>query len=181
MKIGEPVFEGDYAISPDGNNIRQRIYVYNNSLPSNQLKNVVIIANMSVASQNINPSFPYAGNWYNLMDNTLYNVSNTTSTITLPPGGFRVYGNQPATLSNDEFSVAYTVSLYPNPTSGTFNIKGEVTKVDIYSITGQLVKSFENVSSEDYQFDINDLNNGVYLVKALDLNNNSKTMKVIKQ
>jgi hypothetical protein len=181
LKIDEPVFEGDYAISPDANNVKQRIYVYNNSFPSTQLKNVVIIANFSVATLAINPSFPYAGNWYNLMDNTLYNVSNTTATISLPPGGFRVYGNQPATLSSDGFSAISSVSLYPNPTSGSFSIKGQVSRVYVYSITGQLVKSFENVSSEDYQFDINDLNNGVYLVKAFDLNNSSKTMKVIKQ
>jgi len=181
LKIDEPVFEGDYAISPDANNVKQRVYVYNNSLPSTQLKNVVIIANFSVATLSINPSFPYAGNWYNLMDNTLYNVSNTTATISLPPGGFRVYGNQPAALSTDGFSAISSVSLYPNPTSGSFSIKGQVSKVYVYSITGQLVKSFENVSSEDYQFDINDLNNGVYLVKAFDLNNSSKTMKVIKQ
>jgi hypothetical protein len=181
MKIDEQVFEGNYAISPDGSNIRQRIYVYDDLLPSTQLKNVVIIANMSVASQNINPSFPYTGNWYNLMDNTPYNVTNATATITLPPGGFRVYGNQPLALGNDDFEINNKVSLYPNPTSGSFSIKGQVTKVEVYSITGQRVKSFENISSESYQFDINELNKGVYLVKAFDLNNNSATMKLIKQ
>jgi hypothetical protein len=155
--------------------------VYDDLLPSTQLKNVVIIANMSVASQNINPSFPYTGNWYNLMDNTPYNVTNATATITLPPGGFRVYGNQPLALGNDDFEINNKVSLYPNPTSGSFSIKGQVTKVEVYSITGQRVKSFENISSESYQFDINELNKGVYLVKAFDLNNNSATMKLIKQ
>ncbi|MBP8157475.1 MAG: T9SS type A sorting domain-containing protein [Flavobacterium sp.] len=181
LKINEPVFEGDYAISPDANNIRQRVYVYNNSFPSTQLKNVVIIANFSVAAQSINPSFPYTGNWYNLMDNSVYNVTNTTATISLPPGGFRVYGNQPATLSNEDFNTIQSVSLYPNPASSSFSIKGQVSKVEVYSITGQRVKSFENISDEAYQFDINELNRGVYLVKAFDLNNNSSTMKLIKQ
>src|SRR5690606_19314 len=59
LKIQEPVFEGNYAISPDGNNIRQRIYIYDDALPSTQLKNVVVLANFSVAAQNVNPSFPY--------------------------------------------------------------------------------------------------------------------------
>ena len=181
LKIDEPVFEGDYAISPDGSNIRQRVYVYNNSFPSTQLKNVVIIANFSVASQSINPSFPYTGNWYNLMDNTLYNVANATATISLPPGGFRVYGNQPATLSTDEFAEMSFVNLSPNPTSGYFTINTETSKVQIFTITGQLVKSYEGNHSETYQFNSSDLTVGVYVVKATDLNNREKTMKLIKQ
>jgi len=182
LKINEPVFEADYAISPDANNIRQRIYIYDNALPSTSLKNVVVLANMSVASQSINPSFPYTGTWYNLMDNTPITVTNTTATITLAPGTFRVYGNQPAnTLSNDDYNALANVSLYPNPTSGSFSIKGQVYRVEVYSITGQRVKLYENITSEDYQFDINDLNSGIYLVKAYDGNNNSSTMKLIKQ
>lgn len=182
LKINEPVFEGDYAISPDVSNIRQRVYVYNNSFPSTQLKNVVIIANFSVAAQSINPSFPYTGNWYNLMDNSLYTVANATATISLPPGGFRVYGNQPATtLSTDEFSILNKLSLSPNPTTGLFSINGEVSNVQVFTITGQLVKSFNTVSSENNQYDINELNSGVYLVKVFDVNNSTKTMKLIKQ
>ncbi|GAA4031580.1 hypothetical protein GCM10022386_14470 [Flavobacterium cheonhonense] len=182
LKINEPVFEADYAISPDANNIRQRIYIYDNALPSTSLKNVVVLANMSVASQSINPSFPYTGTWYNLMDNTPITVTNTTATITLAPGTFRVYGNQPAsTLGNNDYNALANVSLYPNPTSGSFTIKGQVYRVEVYSITGQRVKLYENITSEDYQFDINDLNSGIYLVKAYDGNNNSSTMKLIKQ
>jgi hypothetical protein len=182
LKINEPVFEGDYAISPDNNNIRQRIYIFDNALPSTSLKNVVVLANMSVASQSINPSFPYTGTWYNLMDNTPITVTNTTATITLAPGTFRVYGNQPAsTLGNNDYNALANVSLYPNPTSGSFSIKGQVYRVEVYSITGQRVKLYENITSEDYQFNINDLNSGIYLVKAYDGNNNSSTMKLIKQ
>ena len=180
LKTSEPVFSGDCSISPNGSNIRQRIYVYDNSLPSTQLKNVVILANFSVANQNITPDFPYIGMWYNLMDNTPYNVTNATTAITLAPGQFRVFGNQPATLSTVENQIA-SVKLYPNPANNFFVIEGEISKAEIYSITGQLVKSFEVVNSADYQFDINDLTKGVYLVKAFDAQNRTKTMKLIKQ
>jgi len=180
LKTSEPVFSGDCSISPNGSNIRQRIYVYDNSLPSTQLKNVVILANFSVANQNITPDFPYIGMWYNLMDNTPYNVTNATTAITLAPGQFRVFGNQPATLSTVENQIA-SVKLYPNPANNFFVIEGEISKAEIYSITGQLVKSFEVVNSADYQFDINDLTKGVYLVKAFDAQNRTKTMKLVKQ
>jgi glycosidase len=178
LKRYNPVFNGSYAISPNGSNIRQRVYVYDNSLSG--LKNVVILANMSVASQNIQADFPYIGTWYNLMDNTSVSVGATTMSVTIEPGGFRIYGNQQA-LGVDNFNAMEFVSLAPNPTSNYFTINANIEKVEIYSITGQLVKAFKSAQIEEYQYDVADLNKGVYLVKATDENNNSKTMKLIKQ
>ncbi|MES2411185.1 MAG: alpha-amylase family glycosyl hydrolase [Bacteroidota bacterium] len=181
LKRDNAVFNGSYAVSPNGNNLLQRVYVYDNSMPSTQLKNVVILANFGTSTLNITPDFPYTGTWYNLMDNTSTTIANATAAISLGAGQFRVYGNQPATLGNTDFSLINTVSLYPNPTKGSFSIQGQVAKVEVYSITGQLIKSFDNIISEDDQFDINELSNGVYLIKAIDSNNASKTMKLIKQ
>ena len=182
MKINEPVFEGSYAISPDSNNIRQRIYVYDDALPASQLKNVVILANFSVAAQNINPSFPYPGTWYNLMDNTPITVTSTTAVINIPAGQARIYGNQIApSLSVDNFNTMANVSLYPNPSSDYFTINTVTSHVEIYSLTGQMVKSFDGLQPEEFQFSIGDLGKGLYLVKATDENNHQKTMKLIKQ
>jgi len=181
MKKENPVFNGSYAISPNGNNLLQRIYVYDNSIPSTQLKNVVILANFGTSALNITPDFPYTGTWYNLMDNTSVSVTSTTAAINIGAGQFRIYGNQPAVLANVEINPINTVSLYPNPAKSSFSIQGEVSKVEVYSITGQLVKSFNDVPSEDFQFYIGDLNDGIYLIKAIDINNSSKTMKLIKQ
>lgn len=178
LKKNNPVFNGSYAISPNTNNIRQRVYVYNNSLTG--LKNVVILANFSVAAQNIQADFPYLGTWYNLMDNTSMSVTNASMTVTIEPGGYRIFGNQTA-LGVDDFNAMDFVALAPNPTANYFTINANTEKVEIFSITGQLVKSFKNGQLEDYQFDVADLNKGVYLVKASDENNHSKTMKLIKQ
>lgn len=180
LKKNNIVFKGDYAISPNTSNIRQRVYVFDNSLPSTQLKNVVILANFSVAVQSITADFPYTGTWYNLMDNTTMSVSATNMTISIEPGGFRIYGNQ-AALGVDDFNPMEFVSLAPNPASNFFTINANNAKVEIFSITGQLVKTFKEGKLEDYQYDIADINRGVYLVKATDENNHSKTMKLIKQ
>jgi pullulanase/glycogen debranching enzyme len=178
LKRNNPVFNGNYAISPNTNNIRQRVYVYDNALSG--LKNVVILANFSVASQNIQADFPYNGTWYNLMDNTSMSVTNTAMTITIEPGGYRIYGNQTA-LGVDDFNAMESVALAPNPASNNFTININTAKVEIFSVTGQLVKSFKNGQLEDYQYDVTDLTKGVYLVKATDENSHSKTMKLIKQ
>ena len=180
LKINEPVFEGNYAISPDVSNLKQRIYVYDTTLPVGTLRNVVVLCNFSVGTLSINPSFPYTGTWYNLMDNTPIVVTSTTATISIPPGQFLVYGNMPAALATDHFETMADVGLYPNPSQGFFNINTNTNKVDVFSIAGQLVKSFGKKSIGD-SYEISDLERGVYMVKVTDENNREKTMKLIKQ
>jgi hypothetical protein len=53
--------------------------------------------------------------------------------------------------------------------------------VEIYSISGQLVKSFNVNQTKENQFPINDLNKGMYIVKALNENNKVDVMKLLKQ
>ena len=180
FKKNLPVFNGNYTISPDGNNIRQRIYVYDNSLPSTQLKNVVILANFSVAAQNVTPDFPYTGTWYNLMDNSPITVTSTSAQINIPSGGFRIYGNQPAVLKDDNFNFETSFIIYPNPVNDAFTVSINTNKIEIYNVTGQLVKTFTNTFSDE-SLSVSDLQKGVYLVKVFDNNSNQATKKFIKQ
>ena len=180
LKITEPVFEGSYSFSPDGNNLKQRIYIFNTSLPSDKIRNVVVLANFSVESQTINPNFYTTGTWYNLMDNSPFQVANATAPITIPAGQFRVFGDRATTLSNDVFDLSDSVVLYPNPSNDYFSINTNTSKVQVYAISGQLVKSFDNQSS-GYQFNIADLKAGIYMVKITDSNNRLKTSRLIKQ
>jgi hypothetical protein len=80
----------------------------------------------------------------------------------------------------DRFNPINTISLSPNPASTYFTLNMEVEKVQVFSVTGQLVKSFSNVSLND-QYSISDLNKGIYLVKVIDADNNEKTLKLIKE
>ncbi len=71
-------------------------------------------------------------------------------------------------------------SLYPNPASDSVFIKGnlsELTKVEIYNINNQLVKT---LTSKLDQIDISNLESAVYLVKLYN-DAGSKTMKLIKK
>jgi len=180
LKQTEPVFEGNYAISPNGTNLKQRIYVFDNTLPADQIQNVVILANFSVSALPITPDFPFAGTWYNLMDNSTFNVTSTSNPLTIGPGEFRVYGNKPSTLSTTGFVGSASIGLYPNPTNEYFAINTNTKTVEIFSVTGQLVKTFSQQQS-GYQFNISDLAKGVFMVKATDGNNGQKTMKLVKQ
>jgi hypothetical protein len=181
LKKTENVFENgqfSWNLATTGS---PRLDVWTSTSQTAALSYVFVRTNFSDNTLNTAGGFPFTGTWYNLMDNSTINVTSNSQNISIEPGGFRVYGNKASTLSSEEFDSNSDLSLYPNPTSGSFTINGLVSKVDVFSVTGQLVKSFESITSENYQFDVNDLNSGVYLVKMLDSNNNSKTMKLLKQ
>lgn len=180
FKTSLPVFNGNYTISPDGDNIKPRIYIFDNSLPATELKNVIVMANFSVSDLAVNPNFPYTGTWYDLMTNTPVNITNSTASITIEPGGFRIYGNQPAVLKNDNFNFESSFVVYPNPVDDAFAVTINTKKIEIYNVTGQLVKTFTNTFSDE-SLSVSDLQKGVYLVKVFDNNNNQATKKFIKQ
>lgn len=81
-----------------------------------------------------------------------------------------VYGNTLNVKSVDNTEI-YKMSLYPNPSKGSFNIKTAfpdgTTRMSIYTVDGQAVKNYYfNTSQElnNYTFDVSDLSSGVYYV-----------------
>ena len=180
LKTTEPVFNANFDIQ-SGNTFTPRLFIWDDTMPSTLLKNVVVLTNFDVNTQNVVPNFPYTGTWYNLMDNSTFEVTSTTATIAIEAGGFRVYGNKASALGTDTFEVNGEIYLYPNPTTNYFTLNITVSKVEIYSITGQLVKSFNANQSQENQFPISDLNQGMYIVKTLNENKQIKEMKLLKQ
>lgn len=180
LKINEPVFLGTVTISST-NSVTPNIKIANSALASTVLKDVLIISNFDVVARNVATGFPYAGTWYNLMDNTTLNVTDVNQTINLQPGEYRILGNKTATLAIADFEKEATIKLYPNPSSNYFTLSVETTKVEIYSITGQKVKQFDSVKSIDQQFNISDLSKGLYLVKAYNDKNQTQVLKMIKE
>ncbi|GAA6765034.1 hypothetical protein AAFH68_09680 [Flavobacterium sp. CGRL1] len=180
LKKAEPVFLGTSTI-PDSNSLTVNIKITNAGLTSAQLKDVLILANFDVMAQNVSTGFPYAGTWYNLMDNTAINVTDVNVPINLPAGEYRIYGNKTANLAIEDFEKGSTVNLYPNPVSNHFTLSTAVSKVQIYSVSGQLVKSFASNGNVDFQFGVSELQTGLYIVKASDENGKTQVMKFIKK
>ncbi|WP_299105487.1 alpha-amylase family glycosyl hydrolase [uncultured Winogradskyella sp.] len=182
LKIEEPVFEGDYTIS--SGNYTPRIDIFDNSIPNTELKNVIILANFDVVSQTVNTNFPsgVTSTWYDLMDPTgNTTVANSTTTISIPAGQFRILGNKASDVLSVQNETLIGFSLYPNPTQSTFNMNMNVSKVEIYDLTGKLVKSFNGEFTKTDSFDISTLNSGMYMVKVQNDNNQILTTKLIKQ
>jgi glycosidase len=181
LKKDEPVFEGDYDIN--SGNLTPKIYVFDNSLPSTQLKNVVILTNFDVTTQNVVPNFPYTGVWYDLMDptgTTSITVNNVGTAIPILAGQFKVYGNRASTLSVEDVDLGSQFKIYPNPVNNAFYINKSVDEMNIFDVTGKLVKTFKGDFNENHAFDISDLKQSIYLVKIENSNGQILTSKLIK-
>ncbi|CAD0001607.1 alpha-amylase family glycosyl hydrolase [Flavobacterium salmonis] len=180
LKTKEPVFSGT-ATMANTSSLYPNIKITNAALNSTQLKDVLIIANFNVTTQNVATGFSYSGTWYNLMDNSTISVADVNAVISIPAGEFRIYGNKQASLAIEDFEKRNSVSLYPNPVSNYFTLNSTAVKVEIYAVTGQLVKSFVTNGNPDFQFGVSDLKPGLYIVKALNENNEVQVMKFIKK
>jgi 1,4-alpha-glucan branching enzyme len=180
LKTTEPVFSGT-AIVPSATTLTPNIKITNSTLLSTELKDVLIIANFDVVAKNVATGFKYTGSWYNLMDNSAYNVADMNATISLQPGEFRIYGNKAASLGNTDFQTLSEVLISPNPASSYFSINTNTSKIQIYSITGQLIKTFDKSHTIEYQYNISDLDAGMYFVKIYNEDNKMKVIKFIKQ
>ncbi|WP_370390653.1 alpha-amylase family glycosyl hydrolase [uncultured Winogradskyella sp.] len=178
LKINEPVFEGDYVL--EGATQSVRVFIFDNSLPANSLRNVVILANFRTIDQNIIPDFPFTGTWYDLMDNSPVNITSTNSPILIPAGEFRIYGNAEASALSIDDQELTSFSLYPNPAQTSFKVNLNVSNVEIYDITGKRVKAFNGDFTKNDSFDISDINSGMYIVKIDNSNNQSLTTKLVK-
>ncbi len=147
-------------------------------MPSTSLNSVVVLSNFNVTAQTITPDFPSTGTWYNLMDNSPLEITDTAAPINLQPGEFRIYGNQTVVLGTDE-QVIEQAALYPNPTSDVFTLNIASAKIEVYALTGQLVKTF-GANAAFTLFDVSSLNSGIYLVKVTDSDNRQSTLKLIR-
>jgi hypothetical protein len=106
-----------------------------------------------------------------------WNNCNVASPIHLTPDYFDSSGS---TLSNKDFETLTGLSIYPNPTTGMLNVKGDVSKlriVEIYSVTGKIVMA----AKDNFRvIDISSLHTGIYFLK-FNTEDATGTFKIIKK
>jgi hypothetical protein len=83
--------------------------------------------------------------------------------------------NQDIVLSNSNFeNNTLKVKLFPNPTSGNLTVKLsdslENATLKIIAITGRTVFEKQNLSGTDFNFDVSNLSQGMYIVQLIDGN-----------
>ncbi|WP_417431058.1 alpha-amylase family glycosyl hydrolase [Halpernia sp.] len=188
IRLANPVFDTK-TFSIDSGNLLPRIYIYDNSLEANKLKNVVILANFDLTTKNISPDLPYAGTWYNLMDNSARNFPATTTPVSLQPGEFIILGNQPSgALATDETNAnnnSVKIQLEQNPvTNNEARLKLNNAKngaIAIYDLSGKLIKTAKaDLDNGTQVLPLNNLKSGMYIIQLKTEKGNAVTKMIIK-
>jgi len=82
-------------------------------------------------------------------------------------------------LGTINFDQSSTIAVYPNPSTGLFNVstKIEVETITVYDTFGKLVKVHTKIQS----FDLSDLPNQMYFLQIKDKNQKTFFSKIVKQ
>ena len=135
------------------------------------------------------------GNWYATLANALANtnplpvgtilVSGTTYfTIGVSTNGCisstALAVTVSITLSSESFEIE-NLTFYPNPVENQLNINASdmITKIEVYNLIGQQIKSISN-NSNIIQIDLSELSSSTYIIKVYSEQKN-QTIKVIKK
>lgn len=101
---------------------------------------------------------------------------NNNSTLTILLDG------ESNTLSVTDFeNLNKSLIIYPLPTSSNFSINKPITHLEIYSISGKLIKTFKGNFDNESVFNVNNLNTGLYIIVTKDANNKREVIKLIKE
>lgn len=188
IRLGNPVFDTT-TFNINSGDLMPSLYIYNDALATTSLKNVVILANFTLTSQNVIPNLPYTGTWYNLMDNTSTVYTSTTTPIVLQPGNFIILGNQPSSvLATDEAKTSINsvkIQLEQNPVAnGEARLKLNNAKngiLGIYDLSGKLLRSAKTELDNGTQvLPLNNIKSGMYLIQLKTDKGNAVTKMLVK-
>lgn len=103
LKLNEPIFRtANFTINAGNPNGLKSIHLTLEGAAANEVGYITIIGNFGVTPQNISPAFQETGVWYNFLNGNLKHiVLDPSENITLQPGEFRIYGNNPTGLLPD--------------------------------------------------------------------------------
>jgi len=153
LKKTEPAFSTDnFTLDVDNGALKSIILEHSDM-------DVVIIGNFDVVTKSISIDFPKTGTWYNYFDDTDYEVSTVSQTISLAPGEYKMFTtkkldtpnlDEDIVLSIDEISYDKSsnpgyINVYPVPTRGSATIKYSISAksnvtLEIFDLQGRLVE-----------------------------------------
>ena len=112
-------------------------------------------------------------------------ISNATSPDNTPAsyastsGAFKIFGT--SILANEKFDDNTVFKIFPNPSNGIYTITADAnTTVEIFDIVGKSILVQKNNIGQT-TLNLSQYAAGMYLAKITNQNNETKTVKLIKQ
>jgi 1,4-alpha-glucan branching enzyme len=153
-------------------------------------ENVLVFGNFGVASATINIAFQKTGTWYEYFTETPLTVTNTSQSIVLAPGEFRLYSTQNFAKPNITTEVDQLAKpeagfvVWPNPVGETLRISSvsPLSRIAVYSMTGSKIKeiTLPGTESSPQELYLGDLLRGNYVIQVTGKDGKSESRKIIK-
>jgi hypothetical protein len=153
-------------------------------------ENVLIAGNFGVASATLSIQFQKAGTWYKYFTDATLDATNTTQSLILAPGEFRLYStvnfSKPNITTEVDVLPLPTAGfvLWPNPISEIINISSTtpLSRIIVYSITGSKIKELNLPGTETsaQEFYLGDLQRGNYIIQAVSKEGKTESRKIVK-
>ncbi len=183
LKLREPIFKTtNLTMDLASTTGLKSIHLTLENPPTNAIEHITILGNFGVTEQNISTNFQVGGTWYDLMDESgLTTISGSTSSISLQPGDFRVFGNKTSTLGTFNLNKTQDILVHPNPTKHTWKVKTRnqtIKSINIYNVLGKHVLELKPMANE-FEIDASQLDKGIYFVKFKTVLG-IKTLKLVK-
>ena len=163
---------------------------------SGDSSHLVVVGNFDVSSQSGSVTFPTAGTWYDLLENTTFTTTGSSQAISLAPGEFHVYVNRnvnniiPTPVVNVPWNgTTLEAKAFPNPAISSFTVElnlpqsGNV-QVDLFNSLGQKIStvynSFTVKGTRQLPIKVTGVSKGNYFLK-LNTKTETKTIQITIQ
>ncbi len=178
LKREEPIFRTSnftLEVAPDA---EKKIYLVDDAATGDEIKYVIVVGNFGVTTITTQPFFQETGTWYDMMDNTPFQVTDMAMSIPLEPGEYRIFANGISVLDVENPSVQ-KIAMYPNPATNILYFSTALDAVQIYDVSGRLIKEYGAYMPSTPLY-IQELPSGMYFINV-QLNGKTQTLKLLKK
>jgi 1,4-alpha-glucan branching enzyme len=153
-------------------------------------ENVLIAGNFGVASATLSIQFQKAGTWYEYFTDATLDATNTTQSLILAPGEFRLYSTVNFSKPNITTEVDVLPQpvagfvVWPNPVSETLKISSALplSRIVVYSMSGSKLKELNLPGTETsaQELFLGDLQRGNYIIQVVSKKGKTESRKIVK-
>lgn len=153
-------------------------------------EHVLILGNFGVVANTLNVQFQKTGTWYEYFSETSMQVANTTQSLVLAPGEFRLYSTQNFAKPDITTEVEEIIKpsekfvAWPNPVNDYLKVTSPspLREIIVYSMVGSKLKEvlIPGIESSPAEIYLGDLKRGTYLVQVVGKDGRKETRKIIK-
>ena len=149
---------------------------------------VFAVGNFGITSTTANVTLPETGKWYEFFTQDSIEVETAAHSFSMQPGEYRLYSSrklaktQVVTELTEIESALDEIRIYPNPATVEVTIASEkpISKIEIYSIAGTLLKQLDVLSENQIKISTGDYTPGIYFVHIFQENNRTTKKLMVK-